>query len=462
MIGRMPEDYSASNPHLGTLYAEHLQTVKDRHDAVLEHAGAAHAVVFSGTPRTAFLDDQAYTFVPNPHFLGWAPLGPLPMSYVAYTPGSKPVLIYYQPRDYWNVVPDNPSGYWTAHFDIRIVRDRDEIAGHLPKNRDKCILIGEVDDPAAAFGIERVNPAVVLNHLHFVRGVKTEYELACMRLASRRAAHGHLAAESAFRAGESEFEIHRAYTAATRHTDAELPYPNIVALNRHGSVLHYTNLDREAPVPIRSLLIDAGAQVHGYAADVTRTYASDDRDFADLVARMDALQQDIVASLRPGVAFGDFHADAHSRIAALLVDAGLASGDPHTLLTSGVTSAFFPHGLGHLLGLQVHDVGGRMANSGGATIDPPSGHPYLRTTRKLEEDMVITIEPGLYVIDMLLDNLRGTPAEDLVNADRVAWLRPFGGIRIEDNVRITASGTENLTRDAFAAVSAGAGPARAA
>jgi len=120
------------------------------------------------------------------------------------------------------------------------------------------------------------------------------------------------------------------------------------------------------------------------------------------------------------------------------------------LLSQGVTSAFMPHGIGHLLGIQVHDVAGFMENENGTTIDPPSGHPFLRLTRVLEEDMVLTVEPGLYFIDMLLDGLRGTPAEALVNWDAVDELRPFGGIRIEDNVRVLADGCENLTRDAFA------------
>ena len=93
-----------------------------------------------------------------------------------------------------------------------------------------------------------------------------------------------------------------------------------------------------------------------------------------------------------------------------------------------------------------------MENESGTSIDPPSGHPFLRLTRKLEQDMVLTVEPGIYAIDMLLENLRGTPAESHVNWDGVDWLRPFGGIRIEDNVRVTSNGCENLTRDAFATI----------
>jgi Xaa-Pro dipeptidase len=223
-------------------------------------------------------------------------------------------------------------------------------------------------------------------------------------------------------------------------------------LNNHGSVLHYTNLNREPPEASRSFLIDAGAQVHGYASDITRTYAQDDRRFAELIERMDALQLNIIKMISVGLDYSSLHVDTHRMIAGLLVDAGIATGDADTLLSTGVTSAFFPHGLGHLLGIQVHDIGGFMADESGNVLDPPSGHPYLRLTRTLEENMVLTIEPGLYVIDMLLENLRGTAAENHVNWDGVDWLRPFGGIRIEDNVRVTATGAENLTRDAFAVI----------
>ena len=449
----MNTDYSDKNRDLGALYGRHLDTVRMRHDHALEQAGASHAVIYSGNPKLAFLDDYHHPFKANPHFLGWVPLPELPFSFIVYTPGETPVLIYHQPRDYWHVVPGAPDGYWTRHFDVRIVNTREEAAAHLPEDREKCIAIGEFDDPALAFGIERTNPSTAINILHFARGAKTEYELAVMRLAAQRGAAGHIAAEAAFREGLAEFDIHRAYCAAVSHVDAELPYGNIIALNEHGAVLHYTNLEREAPAEIRSFLIDAGAQVHGYASDITRTYSKDDARFQALIERMDAMELAIIDKVEAGIDYRDLHVGAHKMLAEVLVDAELATGDPDTLLATGVTSAFFPHGLGHLLGIQVHDVGGHQENESGTIIDPPSGHPFLRLTRVLEEDMVLTIEPGLYVIDMLLDELRGSPAERHVNWDSVDWLRPFGGIRIEDDVRVMAGGRENLTRDAFAAAS---------
>ena len=103
------------------------------------------------------------------------------------------------------------------------------------------------------------------------------------------------------------------------------------------------------------------------------------------------------------------HLSCHLKIAKLLDETGIARGSSDDLLESGVTSAFYPHGLGHLLGIQVHDVGGHLGDDTGTVVDPPSGHPYLRLTRQLEVDQVLTIEPGLYVIDMLIDNLEGSP-----------------------------------------------------
>ncbi len=118
-------------------------------------------------------------------------------------------------------------------------------------------------------------------------------------------------------------------------------------------------------------------------------------------------------------------------------------------LEQGVTGVFFPHGIGHLLGLQVHDVGGVMGDVQGGERKRPDGHPYLRLTRMLEPGVVVTVEPGIYLIDSLLKaaHEEKRPHIDWAVVDE---LRPYGGIRIEDNVVATAAAPENMTRDAFA------------
>jgi Xaa-Pro dipeptidase len=443
----MSTDYN----EFGGLYPAHVETIKARHDHALEKAGAGHAVIFSGAPRLVFLDDYHYPFKANPHFVAWLPLTATPFCYLIHTPGELPVLVYYQEKDYWHTPPADPEGYWTDHFDIRVVHSVDDVAKHLPEDRDQCILIGEIEDEAYAFGIERINTASAINILHYARSVKTGYELACMRAASRTGVQGHRAAEDAFRAGRSEYEIHLAYCRAVEHTENELPYGNIIALNEHGAIMHYQHQAREAPAEVRSFLIDAGARVNGYASDITRTHSFDDSEFQEFIDRMDTLQLELVSEVKAGVDFKDLHLLTHRKVADLLVAVGLASGSADALIENGVTAAFFPTGLGHLLGIQVHDVGGFMEDEGGNTIDRPSGHPWLRLTRLLEVDQVLTVEPGTYVIDMLLENLEGSAGAALVNKDKVDWLRPFGGARVEDNVRVLADGCENFTRAAFAA-----------
>lgn len=112
---------------------------------------------------------------------------------------------------------------------------------------------------------------------------------------------GHRAAEAAFRAGASEFEIHMAYCRAVGQDANELPYGNIIGLNEHAAVLHYTDLGRTPPQPLRSFLIDAGASASGYASDITRTYAAGGHDeFQAMIEAVDAAQQQMGAGVRAG------------------------------------------------------------------------------------------------------------------------------------------------------------------
>ena len=437
------------HPDLHPLYSDHLATLKRHADTALERARCDHLVVAAGTPRVQFLDDRPYPFAPNPWFKHWVPVTKAPGSWLVYTPGKKPTLIYLQPRDYWHVVPDAPAGYWVEHFDIVTIREAAEAEKHLP-DAARSAIVGE--DNAGVGAIVPNNPEALLAYLHYQRTFKTPYELAMMRVASKIGARSHRAAEAAFRGGESEFGIHMAYLAAARQTDNELPYSNIVALNEHGAVLHYTELHHAPPARAHSFLIDAGASFHGYASDITRTHAAlDAGEFGALIDAVDVAQRDFCAKVRAGQDYADLHVHAHHALAEILRDQGFIRMSADSAVESGVSSTFFPHGLGHGIGLQVHDVAGFQQNDRGGTIARPPGHPYLRLTRTLEPGMVTTIEPGLYFIDMLLAELKQKPEAREVNWDKVDAFRKYGGIRIEDDVVCTEGDPENLTRDAFAA-----------
>ncbi|MBT2115753.1 Xaa-Pro dipeptidase [Dyella sp. LX-66] len=434
---------------LAPLYPQHLATVRQHADKALALTGHDHLVIAAGLPPRKFLDDQDYPFIASPHFRHWLPLIDAPGSWVVHTPGQRPRLVFLQPRDYWHVVPEAPSGYWVEHFDITIVRTAEEAVAQLPGAQTRRAVIAPAQ-PAVA-GIEPNNPQDLLDILHWHRSYKTPYELALMREASRIGARAHRAAEQAFRAGASELGIHQAYLAAAGAIDAELPYASIVALNQHGAVLHYTHFGRVAPEYHRSFLIDAGANAFGYASDITRTYAGRGEDeFQALIDSVEAAQLTFAAKVRAGQSYPDLHVHAHHVLAGVLREHGFIRMAAESAVETGVTAAFFPHGLGHPIGLQVHDVAGFQQGERGGSIPRPAGHPYLRMTRTLEPGMVVTIEPGLYFIDMLLNELRDTPVAKDIDWERIELFKPYGGIRIEDDVACTAGEPENLTRDAFA------------
>lgn len=439
-------------PDLATLYAGHLDTLRTRADAALERGGFDHLVVPAGRLHYQVFDDRDYPFATNPQFKAWLPLTRTPGSWLVHTPGTRPKLAYLQPHDYWHVVPEAPSGHWTTHFDIEVIREPGDARRMLPADPARCAILGEANSALPDGAFTPNNPKAVVDYLEYHRGSKTPYEVEMMRAASARGVRAHRAAERAFRAGASEFGIHLAYCQAAGQDLADLPYANIVALNEHAAVLHYTELGRVPPRASRSFLIDAGASHGGYASDITRTHSADTGDeFQALIDAVDAAQLGMCAQVRAGTDYRRIHLDAHLALARILCDFGIATASPEATVASGVSSAFFPHGIGHGIGLQVHDVAGFAASDAGGTIDKPEGHPYLRLTRTLVPGMAVTIEPGIYFIDMLLGDLKARGLGDGVDWARVDAFRPFGGIRIEDDVVCTDGEPLNLTREAFAA-----------
>jgi Xaa-Pro dipeptidase len=438
---------------LEATYAAHLETVGRRASRALEAAGFDSLLIHSGSPPMVFLDDQHYPFRVNAPFKLWAPLTDVPDCFVFFEPGRRPRLLFNRPPDYWHKPADLPDSYWTRHFDLHAISDRSAARVLLPDNLSRTAYLGDGLPELTQWGVGAINPEHLVARMDYDRAAKTPYELVCMREASRLGARGHLAAAQAFSEGATEFEIELAFVRACGQREQELPYNPIIALNSGAAVLHYQVLERKAPRQRHSLLIDAGAEFAGYASDITRTYAHSDPDFTALVAEMDEVQQSLCASVRAGVDWRDVHLSSHRLIAEVLHDSGITHCEADEAVEIGLSSIFLPHGLGHLLGLQVHDVGGFMRSAEGDEIPRPEGHPYLRLTRVLEENFVVTMEPGLYFIDQLLDQARADHRGARIDWARIDHFRPFGGIRIEDNLAITASGCENLTRDAFAAES---------
>ncbi|MFJ5458563.1 Xaa-Pro dipeptidase [Pectobacterium sp. CHL-2024] len=436
---------------LVSLYHHHLATLQARAQAVLARHQLDALLIHSGELLTVFLDDHDYPFKVNPQFKAWVPVTQVPNCWLWVDGVNPPKLWFYSPVDYWHNVAPVPESFWTEDIDITVLRNADDIGQLLPSQRERVAYIGYAPQRAQDLGIraDNINPQGVLDYLHYHRAYKTDYELACMREAQKTAVIGHRAAHEAFLSGMSEFDINLAYLTATGHRDIDVPYGNIIALNEHAAVLHYTQLDHQVPSDVRSFLIDAGAEYNGYAADLTRTYsAQSDGAFALLIKDLNQEMLSLIDTVQAGVRYTDYHLQMHQRIAKLLKSHQLVRDiSEEAMVEQGLTSPFLPHGLGHPLGLQVHDVAGFMQDDRGTHLAAPSQHPYLRCTRVLEPGMVMTIEPGIYFIESLLAPWREGELSQHFDWQKIDALKPFGGIRIEDNIVIHDGRVENMTRD---------------
>jgi len=445
-----------TTPSLDLLFPAHIAELRSRTDRALATAGFDGVVFQSGEPLGLARDDQHYPYKAHPYFKWWAPLADAAGSLIHYRAGSRPRLIFFVATDFWYQPAALPAATWVDEFDVVIVHSHDEARAALPKDLSRTAWLGDPLPELGSYGLAAVNPDGLLRGLDYTRARKTPYEIECLAEANRIALRGHAAAADAFAQGGSEYDIHQAFVGACAQREQELPYNAIVALNEAGSVLHYQILRRDKPPEHRSLLLDAGASFAGYGSDITRTTAGTTRstasthgDFAALVARMDHLQLGLCTLAKPGADWRDIHAAAVERITALLCEFGVLRCSADEALESGASRLFFPHGIGHLLGLEVHDVGGTMADDEGGTLPKPSRDPALRLTRKLEPGFVVTMEPGLYFIDALLEPARSGEHARRIDWQKVDALRPFGGVRIEDNLAVIADGCDNLTRAAF-------------
>ena len=428
------------------LYPEHVRTRQAKAEQALSASGFDAMVIQAGTPFTYYADDMDAPFHATPHFAHWVPLEG-PHHLLVVQPGKKPRVIAVKPEDYWYEQTPLGSPFWAAAFDVEQVPD-EAAAWKRAAPKGRTAYVGDAPDTAHGHGFApgSINPASLVTRLDWDRSTKTAWEIDCLDDATRMAARGHVAARSAFVEGASELEIHQAYVSAVGCVDKDLPYESIVALDEKGAILHYTG--KRTKKKGKVLLIDCGAKCYGYGSDITRTWTVDGADttFRDLVRGVDELQQKLCAMVKPGLAYLELHKTAHVMIADLLHSLGIIKRGGAEAVKLGLTHPFFPHGLGHFLGIQVHDVSGRQKAPEGGLNAPPAEFPYLRTTRTIEENQVFTVEPGVYFIEMLLRPHRTGPNAKEFNWSAIDRLAACGGVRIEDNVVVTKNGHRNLTR----------------
>lgn len=430
-------------------YQAHVAERQSKAEAALEKSGFDAMVLHAGSPFRYFGDDQDAPFRSNPHFAHWVPMeGPYHLLFVQR--GEKPRLFRIAPEDYWYEQLSLGDPFWASSFDIQQVGSEEEAWKALPKAKGLA-YIGDAAERAVAHGIKQkaTNHEELTARLDWDRSYKSAYEIQTLEEACKLAGKGHIAARDAFAQGSSELEIHHAYVEAIAGLDAELPYSSIVALDDRGATLHYeTKRPPSAMREGRVLLIDVGAKVRGYGSDITRTWTRGACDplFVELSEKMDAMQRRLCDMVRPGYEYTDFHHQAHIEIAGILYEIGVLNMAGEEAVNEKLTAPFFPHGLGHFLGIQTHDVSGHQAAPEGGVNRPPKNYPYLRTTRTMEVDQVFTVEPGVYFIPMLLRPHRTGESSRHFDWDRIDRLTPLGGVRVEDNVVVTSVGHRSLTR----------------
>jgi len=258
---------------------------------------------------------------------------------------------------------------------------------------------------------------------------------------------GFASAAALIAPGVSERQLQVEIEAAfLRNGGDAVAYETIVGGGPNSAVLHFMPSAR--PLEDGDLvLIDAGAEFRGYASDVTRTYPAS----GSFTPEQDALHSLVATTVTtaieqcaPGIEWLDVHAVAARVIADGLVDFGVLRGDPDTLVESGAVTLFFPHGIGHMVGLGVRDAGEVLCGREGTR----PGFPKVRVDLPLEPGHCFTVEPGIYFVPALLqDEERRRKHADAVDWDRVDRMLDFGGIRIEQNVLVTDTGCEVLTAD---------------
>jgi Xaa-Pro aminopeptidase len=298
--------------------------------------------------------------------------------------------------------------------------------------------------PAAAVTYDQAVSEELRFALSAVRRRKDSVELERMRTAARATAAAFAKVLDVARDGITERAVQIELEAeAFRHGAEAMAYDTIVGTGTNSGVLHFAPSDRV----LRDgdlLLIDAGARHRGYASDITRTYpvsgvlSSEQRELHELVraAELAAIERCV-----PGVEWRDVHLTAARVIAEGLTAFGLLRGEPDALIESGAVWLFFPHGVGHLVGLGVRDAGGILRER----RDSPPPYPNLRIDLPLEPGFVVTVEPGIYFVPAILeDPAHRRRHRDTVDWDRADALAGFGGIRIEDNVVVGEGGAREI------------------
>ncbi|XP_042454403.1 xaa-Pro dipeptidase-like [Zingiber officinale] len=307
--------------------------------------------------------------------------------------------------------------------------------------------------PAEIEDIEKFDTDLSTLHpiLTECRVIKSKMELDIIQYANDVSSEAHIEVMRQARVGMKEYQLesiflHHVYMyGGCRHCS----YTCICATGENSAVLHYGHASAPNDRTLEDgdiALFDMGAEYHFYGSDITCSFPVNGKftkDQATIYNAVLAAHNAVIESMRPGVCWIDMHELAEKTILESLKNRGIVLGDIDKMMELRLGAIFMPHGLGHLLGIDTHDPGGYAQ---GLERPKEPGLKALRTIRKLQEGMVITVEPGCYFIDaLLIPAMEDTVKSKFLNREEIAKYRKFGGVRIESDVLVTADGSRNFT-----------------
>lgn len=425
------------------LYKNHLEKVLNMFDTLMRKHSYDEVVLYSGEAKIIYLDDNKYPYKVYVNFKYLAPVLNNPSSFIIYKSGEKPKLILLQKIDFWDSQPKAIEGDWCEFFDISYYHNIEDMRKTLPSNLSQTAFLGEEIQRFESFGFKSLNDEKIINHIHYHRIYKSEYEIECMRCANKLASIAHLAAKKAFLSGASEFQTNSAYLEAISYRENEVPYVNIIAFDESSAILHYSDYKTKA-FNAKSFLLDAGASYNGYHADITRTFAHDEhKDFHELISAVNDSTLNIISKIKVGNNYETLQEQMHLDVAQIISDFKFMNISADEIYEKEYTKLFSPAGIGHYIGLQVHDIGNTISNEDGKNQEKSKKHPFLRLNKTIEVGNVFTIEPGIYIIEQLLKKYYGKKE---FNWDIIKHFRSYGGARVEDSIYINKNENENLTR----------------
>ncbi|KGO65015.1 hypothetical protein PITC_042340 [Penicillium italicum] len=319
------------------------------------------------------------------------------------------------------------------------------------KGQTAAFAIAEQVSESTSFqGFAETNTATLKTAIEETRVIKDAYEVALLRKANDISTKAHIAAIQASKTATNEREIEAAIIGTCIANGCrEQSYHPIVAGGEGGATLHYVRNDVDLVDPItkqrkNNVLVDAGGEYQTYCADITRViplngrFAPETRQIYEIVLQM---QTECIAILKEGVRWDDVHALAHRIAIRGLLKLGILRGSEEELFEKRVSVAFFPHGLGHYLGMDTHDTGGNPNYE-----DKDTMFRYLRVRANLPAGSVVTVEPGIYFCRFIIDPVLEDPETGkYIDTEVLERYWSVGGVRIEDNIHITKDGSENLT-----------------